>query len=136
MRILSADTTCSTTAGARGRVIRRRPATGNRTPTPSDILAGGAQLTGGTRLAAAREGHPALPTPLQGSAQTEGLRGLYRVIARDSAGPSRPAPWRRAGAQSRIVRVQDEPRRPQNLLAQAKGHAPYIRDFHMYMFVP
>ena len=36
MRILSADTTCSTTAGARGRVIRRRPATGNRTPTPSD----------------------------------------------------------------------------------------------------
>ena len=35
-RILSDDTRCSTTAGARERVIRRRPATGNRTPTPSE----------------------------------------------------------------------------------------------------
>ena len=35
-RILRDDTRCSTTAGARGAVIRRRPATGNRTPTPSE----------------------------------------------------------------------------------------------------
>ena len=93
------------------------PRHGESNPDPQRAFSPGrAQLTGGTRLAAAREGHPALPTPLQGSAQTEGLRGLYRVMARDSAGPSRPAPYRRAGAQSGIVRMQDEPRRPQNLL--------------------
>ena len=51
------------------------PRQGESNPDPQRAFSPGrAQLTGGTRLAAAREGHPALPTPLQGSAQTEGLR--------------------------------------------------------------
>eukprot|EP00964_Phaeocystis_antarctica_P004005 scaffold2150_cov18-Phaeocystis_antarctica.AAC.1 len=40
-RILRDDTRCSTTAGARRGVIRRRPATGNRTLNPQRALSPG-----------------------------------------------------------------------------------------------
>ena len=73
------------------------------------------------KLAAAQEGHSALPTPHKNSAQSEGERRLYRAIAEDGELAGRSMPWGWAIAQSRIVREQDEPHRPQNLL---KKRAP------------
>ena len=60
------------------------------------------------KLAAAQEGHSALPTPHKNSAQSEGERRLYQAIAQDGELASRSMPWGWAIAQSRIVRERDE----------------------------
>ena len=79
------------------------------------MLARGAQLAGRINAKRSARGPFATTDPHKNSTQSEGGRRLYRATAQDSAGASRDIPGGRTGAQSRIVRVQDEPHRQQDL---------------------
>ena len=107
-RILSDDTRCSTTAGARERVTRRRPATGNRTPTPNEHARRGSPA-GESHSACSRAiGKKNLP-PTRRLSRFTVIACLHSVLARNRAGASWGIPGGMADARCRIVRVKQAP---------------------------